>query len=81
MEGIRCSKYLEFPQLPALLPLEGVVRIELEDGVPVFRVSDVIQARIEDLVMKQGSGELSAPEEKELDRYEDADTNHPLTIT
>lgn len=75
------SKYLEFPQLPALLPLEGAVRIELEEGVPVFRASDVIQARIEDLVMKQGSGELSPGEEKALDHYEDADTNHPSMTT
>jgi hypothetical protein len=60
-------------KLPALLPLEGAVRIELEEGVPVFRASDVIQARIEDLVMKQGNGELSPGEEKELDRYEEID--------
>jgi hypothetical protein len=53
--------------------LEGAVRIELEEGVPVFQASDVIQARIEDLVMKQGSGELSPGEEKELDRYEEID--------
>jgi hypothetical protein len=75
------SKYLGFPQLPALLPLEGAVRIELEEGVPVFRASDVIQARIEDLIMRQSSGELSTAEEKELDRYEDADTNHPSMTT
>lgn len=60
-------------KLPTLLPLEGAVRIELEEGVPVFRASDVIQARIEDLIMKQSSGELSAAEEKELDRYEEID--------
>jgi hypothetical protein len=39
--------------LPVMLPLEGAVRIELEEGVPVFRTSDVIRERIEDLVTKQ----------------------------
>jgi hypothetical protein len=59
--------------LPAMLPLEGAVRIELEEGVPVFRTSDVIRDRIEDLVAKQRRGGLSSAEEEELDRYEEID--------
>jgi hypothetical protein len=59
--------------LPATLPLEGAVRIELEGGAPVFRASNVIRNRIEDLVKKQRSGELSQAEEEELDRYEEVD--------
>ncbi len=59
--------------LPATLPLEGAVRIELEEGVPVFRASSLIQARVEELLLKQHQAQLSAEEEEELDRYEEVD--------
>jgi len=59
--------------LPAALPLEGAVRIELEEGTPVFRASSVIQARIEDLLLKQRRGRLGREEKEELDRYEEVD--------
>jgi len=59
--------------LPAMLPLEGAVRIELEEGVPVFRASDAIRERVETLVAEQGRGGLSRAEEEELDRYEEID--------
>lgn len=58
--------------LPATLPLEGAVRIELEEGIPVFRASGSIQARVEELLLKQHRAPLSA-EEEELDRYEEVD--------
>jgi hypothetical protein len=56
-----------------MFPLEGAVRIELEEGVPVLRASNVIRDRIEDLVVKQRRGGLSKVEEEELDRYEEID--------
>jgi len=56
-----------------MLPLEGAVRIELEEGVPVFRVSDSIQAQIEELLLKQQKAGLTAEEKEELDRYEEVD--------
>lgn len=59
--------------LPATLPLEGAVRIELEEGVPVFRASNTIRARIEDLILKQRTSGLSEGEKDELDRYEEVD--------
>ena len=59
--------------LPATLPLEGAVRIELEEGVPVFRASSAIRARIEDLLLKQRRSRLDRGEEKELDQYEEID--------
>lgn len=59
--------------LPAMLPLEGAVRIELAEGIPVLRASDVIRERIEDLVEKQRWGGLSRAEAEELDRYEEID--------
>ncbi len=59
--------------LPASLPMEGAVRIELEEGVPIFRASQAIQARVEALLFKQQSSQLTAEEAQELDRYEEID--------
>ena len=59
--------------LPATFPLEGAVRIELEEGIPVFRASGSIQARIEALMLKEQAVGLTAQEDEELDRYEEVD--------
>jgi len=59
--------------LPASLPLERAVRIELEEGLPVFKASRLIQDRIEELLLKQHNSRLRTEEEKELDRYEEID--------
>jgi len=59
--------------LPASLPLERAVRIELEEGLPVFKASRLIQDRIEELLFKQHNSQLRTEEEKELDRYEEID--------
>ena len=59
--------------LPATLPLEGAVRIELEEGIPVFRASGFIQAQIEELLLKEREVGLTGEEEEELDRYEEID--------
>jgi hypothetical protein len=37
--------------LPATLPLDGAVRIELVEGVAIFRASSVVQALIETLLV------------------------------
>jgi hypothetical protein len=58
---------------PAALPMETAVSIELEEGVPVFRASHLIQERIESLLRKQRDSRLRNEEEKELDRYEEMD--------
>lgn len=60
-------------RLPASLPLEGAVRIELEEGIPIFRATDTVQSRIEELLGKQKQSPLSEEEEQELDRYEEID--------
>ncbi|MBM4257548.1 MAG: hypothetical protein FJ147_16830 [Deltaproteobacteria bacterium] len=65
-----------FPRLDSLprsLPLEGAVRIEMEEGVPLFRASSTVQKRIEMLLTKQQGTELSTEEALELDRYEEMD--------
>ncbi len=59
--------------LPTTLPVEGAVRIELEEGVPIFRASETVQARIETLLFKQQTAQLSAEEVEELDCYEEID--------
>jgi hypothetical protein len=59
--------------LPTALPIEGAVRIELEEGIPVFRASSVVQTQIEALLAKQQTTALSQAEEKELDCYEEID--------
>ena len=59
--------------LPASLPLERAVRIELEEGVPVFKASRLVQDRIEELLRKQRDARLRVEEQTELDRYEEMD--------
>lgn len=59
--------------LPATLPIDGAVRIELEEGVPIFRASQEVQNRIEQLLEKQKVTALSADEEHEMDSYEEID--------
>ena len=60
-------------QLPTNLPIEGAVRIELEEGIPIFRASSLVQARIETLLSKQQDSSLDLEEERELDCYEEID--------
>jgi hypothetical protein len=60
-------------RLPTTLPVEGAVRIEIEEGTPIFRASSAVQARIEALLLKQRASGLSAEEEQELDGYEEID--------
>ena len=59
--------------LPSAVPVEGAVRIELEAGIPVFRVALSVQDRIENLIEKQQEAGLSPAENQELDRYEEID--------
>lgn len=63
-------KLRSFPQN---LPLEGAVRMELVEGVPIFRASSLVQTRIDALLAKQQDDILSLTEEEELDCYEDID--------
>ena len=65
-----------FPKLqhlPVTLPIEGAIRLELQEGLPVFRASTMVQKRITALLRKQQASELSAEEAEELDQYEEID--------
>jgi hypothetical protein len=59
--------------LPTALPIEDAVRIELEEGIPVFRASSTVKNHIEALLEKQQLSTLSLEEEQELDCYEEID--------
>ncbi len=59
--------------LPASLPVEGAIRIELQEGIPVLRASSSVQARVETLLHKQRESRLSVQEVEEFDRYEEID--------
>ncbi len=60
-------------QLPASLPLEGAVSIDIEQGIPIFRASTVIQERIETLLHKQRTATLTEIDKQELTRFEEID--------
>ena len=62
--------------LPISLPIEGAVRLELEEGIPIFRASSVVQSRIEALLDKQQTIKLSADQEQELDFYEEVNASY-----
>ncbi|KJH70431.1 hypothetical protein [Aliterella atlantica] len=64
---------LKLSRLPNSLPLDSAVRIELVEGVMIFRASNLVQKRIEALLSKQNESALSCEEEKELDEYEELD--------
>ena len=59
--------------LPKTLPLDGAVRIELQNGIPIFRASQQVQNRIETLLDKREEINLTEPEEQELDSYAEID--------
>jgi hypothetical protein len=59
--------------LPTSLSIEGAVSIVIEEGIPIFRASQTIQNRIEELLRKQTDEILSPEEIAEFDRYEEID--------
>lgn len=60
-------------QMPTSLSAEGVIRIELEQGIPVLRAASTVQKRIQALLDKHHAGQLSAEEAQELDWFEEID--------
>lgn len=67
---------LILPQLQNLrdtLPIEGAIRIELVEGIPMFKSSKTVKNRIEELLDKQQTLPLNPDEEQELNLYEEID--------
>lgn len=59
--------------LPQTLSHEHAVRLELEQGVIIFRASSKVQGRIEELVEKEKTESLTPEETEELNAYEKID--------
>ncbi|MCC5626921.1 hypothetical protein LC613_01425 [Nostoc sphaeroides CHAB 2801] len=59
--------------LPATFPLEGAISIKLQEGIPIFKASNIVQNRIAALLAKQEISPLHPQEEQELDSYEEID--------
>lgn len=59
--------------LPLTLPREGAIKLELEEGILIFRVSQAVQDRIEWLLARQREATLTATEMQELQQYEEID--------
>jgi len=59
--------------LPQTLPRENAVKLELEQGVIIFRASRAVQVRIEELLEKEKTVSLSSEEIQELNAYEEID--------
>lgn len=66
-------KPLKLKKLPQSLSKEEAVKIDLVEGVPIFRASVKVQNRIEFLLIKQQESSLSNQEEQEINDYEDLD--------
>ena len=58
---------------PLLLPADNLVRIELQEGIPIFKATRSVQQRIELLLAKQRQEGLTTAEREELDGYEELD--------
>jgi len=59
--------------LPVALPAEDLVRIEMQEGIPIFKAASAVQERVELLLTRQRLESLTASEMEELDRYEELD--------
>ncbi|GJD22580.1 hypothetical protein RIVM261_075360 [Rivularia sp. IAM M-261] len=64
---------IKLEHLPNNLPLDGAVRIELVEGVPIFRASATVIERIETLMARSRESSLTEDEENELDGYGELD--------
>ncbi len=59
--------------LSRILPRENAVKLELEQGVIIFRASAVLQERVEELLEKEKESSLSPEETDELNAYAEID--------
>ena len=62
---------IKLERLPKTLPREGAVRVELAQGVLVFRASRFFLERIGILTAKRNVAELTSEELQELQDYEE----------
>jgi uncharacterized protein YnzC (UPF0291/DUF896 family) len=70
------NRHKQIPKLenlPLILPRERAVRLEVEQGVVVFRASAEVRERIENLLEKQKTDSLTEEEKRELEAFEEID--------
>jgi hypothetical protein len=60
-------------QISTKLPREGIIKIDIEEGIPILRSVDTIQERIEFFLSQQITKKLTIEEEQELNFYEEID--------
>ena len=60
-------------RFPVTLPSEDLVRLELQEGIPIFKATRSVQKRIERLLARQRQEGLTTAEREELDGYEELD--------
>lgn len=66
----------EFPNIQRFsqaLPLDNIVRVDLQEGIPVLRASARMQKRIQHLLDRAQDGLITPDENNELDRYQEMD--------
>ena len=67
------ERRLKLKRFPVRLPSENLVRIELQEGIPIFKATRSVQNRIELLLAKHRQEGLTTAEREELDGYEELD--------
>jgi hypothetical protein len=60
-------------QIPNSIPAEGSIRIEVVEGIPIFRSTKAVQERIQTLLQKKSDYGLTTEEIEELDWFEEID--------
>ena len=60
-------------RFPLMLPADNLVRIELQEGIPIFKATRAVQKQIDLLLGKQQQEGLTTAEREELDGYEELD--------
>lgn len=63
----------ELKNISKSLSIEGIISIEITEVLPVFKASNLVKNRIEELLNKQKISALDFQEEQELDCYEEID--------
>ena len=73
MNTLVAAPFPKLAGLPPSVPADNLIRIELQEGVPVFRASSYVQKRIDLLLRKQIESDLTKAEKDEIERYEEID--------
>lgn len=73
MNTLAAAPFPKLVGLPPSVPSDNLIKIEVQEGVPVFRASSYVEKRIDLLLRKQIEGNLTKAEKDEIERYEEID--------